>query len=470
MSARSRTLLPSLGVFAASSLVVSNMIGQGVFLKGRAMMCEVGFGSGELLAWAVAGILTLCGTLALAELAAMIPESGGIYAFMRRAYGPWAAFAFGWMILFVLAPAAIGALGAGAAIFFNRLSGGLLDTLTTHLDFAGLHLSLGGVQIGGFLFIAIITLINCLPTAVNGGIAALFATMKVVVLAGITLGGFLLGAHHAVPAAATLCGGVLASVRGGAPGFAAAVLAALYAFNGWQSVIYVAGEVKRPQLTLPRALIGGVGLVLILYVAANAAFVRVLGDHAILALPANASLGVAVAQSIFGPAVGSIAAAVFFFSAAATLHIVIFSESRIVYALASDGVLFAPLARVSRSAVPIRAVLATSGVAMTLLLFAGFDALSDYLIFNTFIFFIASAIGVFVLRRKEPDTPRPYRVNCYPIVPAVFVLASLWVLVQTLVTNRTASLIGIAILLASIPVYLLRRGASVGRAADLPPS
>jgi len=103
---------------------------------------------------------------------------------------------------------------------------------------------------------------------------------------------------------------------------------------------------------------------------------------------------------------------------------------------------------------------------MTLLLFAGFDALSDYLIFNTFIFLIASAVGVFVLRRKEPDTPRPYRVSGYPIVPAVFVLVGLWVLVQTLITNPTGSLVGIAILLASIPIYLLRRGTGVGRAAD----
>ena len=468
---KARTLLPTLGVAAAGSLVVSNMIGQGVFLKGRAMLCEVGSSSGELLAWAVAGVLTLCGALALAELAAMIPESGGIYAFLRRAYGRWAAFSFGWMVLLVLAPAAIGALGAGAAIFFNRLSGGWLDTWTTHIDIAGIHLTLGGVQIGGFVFIAIVTLINTLPTAVNGGIATIFAAMKIAVLAGITIAGFILGAHHGAPSAsAALCAGIAANVRGGAAGFAAAVLASLYAFNGWQSVIYVAGEVKRPQSTLPRALIGGVGIVLILYVFANAAFLRVLGESAILALPASASLGVTVAHALFGPAIGSISAAIFFISAAATLHIVIFSESRVTYALARDGVLFAPLARVSRHAVPVRAVLATSGIAMTLLLFAGFDALSDYLIFNTFLFFLASVIALFVLRRKEPETARPYRVVGFPVVPAVFIVVSIWVLVQTLVTNPTGSLIGIAILLASIPVYLMRRSRGVGRSAYLPPA
>jgi len=173
---------------------------------------------------------------------------------------------------------------------------------------------------------------------------------------------------------------------------------------------------------------------------------------------------------LFGPAIGSISAAIFFISAAATLHIVIFSESRVTYALARDGILFAPLARVSRHAVPVRAVLATSGIAMTLLLFAGFDALSDYLIFNTFLFFLASVIALFVLRRKEPETARPYRVVGFPVVPAVFIVVAIWVLVQTLVTNPTGSLIGIAILLASIPVYLMRRSRGVGRSADLPPA
>ena len=469
MKAQSRTLLPSLGIAAAASLVISNMIGQGVFLKGRAMLCEVGTPTAELIAWAVAGVLTLCGALALAELSAMIPESGGMYAFLRRAYGPWAAFAFGWMILLVLAPAAIGALGAGAAIFFNRLSGGALDAVTTNLTLGGLHVTFGGIQLGAFAIIALVTLVTCLPTPINGGIATIFAGLKLVVLGGITLAGFALGEHHpATLAGGTLCAGVAANVRGGTAGVAAAILASLYAYNGWQSVMYVAGEVKRPQIALPRALIGGVGLVLVLYVFANAAFIHVLGAAAIFALPASASLGVTVAQALFGPTIGAVSAAVFFFSAVATMHIVIFSESRVTYALARDGVLFAPLARVTRQSVPVRAVLATSGVAMTLLLFAGFDALSDYLIFNTFVFVIASVVALFVLRRKEPETARPYRVLGYPVVPAIFVLVGLWVIVQTLVTSPTNSLIGIGILLASIPVYLVRRGRDVGHSADLP--
>jgi APA family basic amino acid/polyamine antiporter len=266
------------------------------------------------------------------------------------------------------------------------------------------------------------------------------------------------GGHLAAAApAATRCAGIPATLPGSAAGFSAAILAALYAYNGWTSVTCIAGEVLRPATTLPRALIGGVGLVLILYVLANAAFIHVLGPAFIASLSPSGSIGVAAAEALFGPSWAVFSAGVLFFSATATMHIVIFTASRVTYALACDGVLFAPLAKVSANGVPMRAVIATSLVSLPLVLIAGFDALSDYLIFVGWMFFVATVVGLFVLRRREPHAIRPYQVFGYPLVPAAFVLVALWVLVQTLVTSPGRSSIGIAIVASSVPVYLLRR-------------
>ncbi|HTJ27705.1 MAG TPA: APC family permease [Candidatus Limnocylindria bacterium] len=450
MTTTPRTLLRTLGLVAAASIIVTNMIGQGVYLKARVMICEVATTPAMIAAWVVAGALALCGALALAELGAAIPESGGIYAFLRRAYGEAAAFAFGWMTLFIGAPAAIGALGSGAAIFFDRLSGGALD---------GHALGIAGTQWFALALIAVVTLINCAPAALNGGVATGFALLKIATIVGIAAAGLLLGHREVAQAAAAgpACTGVAAATRGGAAGFAAALIAALYAYNGWHAVTLVAGEVRAPQRTIPRALGIGVGLVAVLYVFANVAFARVLGPAAIAALPASASVGVATVEALFGPAWGAVSSLLLFLSAAATLHVVVLSYARVTHALAADGALFAPLARLSRHGVPVRAVLATSAIAALLVLVANFDALSDYYVFNLWVFFVAAVVALFVLRRREPALARSYRVTGYPFVPALFVLVALWVLVQTLVASPRNSLVGLAIVALAFPVYAWRR-------------
>jgi APA family basic amino acid/polyamine antiporter len=454
-----RDVLRSVGPLAAASIVVANMIGQGVFLKGRAMLCEVGSAPVEIVAWGLAGLLVLCGALAFAELGTMMPSSGGLYPFLRRAYGEPVAFAFGWMMLFIGTPASIGALGVGAGIFFNQLSGGALDHLARTFALGGVQVTTSGTQWFALVLIAVVTLVNCAPVRTNGALATGFAVMKVAVLAGVTFAGFALAhAHAAVPAAALACAGVAASVRGGAAGFAAALLAALYAYNGWTSVTFVAGEVIAPARSIPRALVGGVGAVLVLYVLANTAFVRVLGAQAIAMLPPSASVGVAVAETLFGSAWGRIAAALLLISTIATLHIVVLAFSRVTFALAADGALFAPLARLSPTAVPVRAVLATSGISALLVLVAGFDALSDYYVFNTWIFIAPAVAALVILRRREAHAARPFRVPGYPIVPVLFVAVALWILLQAIVANPRGALIGIAIVAASLPVYFWRKG------------
>ena len=456
------TVLRSLGLGATSSIIICNMVGQGVFLKARVMTCNVGSPVLMTTAWVVAGLLALCGALTFAELGAAIPESGGIYAFLRRAYGKPIGFAFGWMLLFVASPASTAALAAGAAIFFNLASGHALDRFTGSANLFGITFTLSGMQSAAIALLVAVTAINCAPALVNGRIATVFAVLKIAMLAAVTLAAFGLGhgalANFAASGAGGACTGVAPTTRFGLPGFAAALIGALYAYNGWHSVTLVAGEVKNPGRAFPAALGASVALVIGCYVAANVAFVYVLGPLAIASLPPGSSVGITVVETLFGPIWRTIAAAFLFASVAATLHVTILTNARVTYALAKDGLGFGILARLSaRARVPVNAVLANCALAAVLVVIGSFDTLSDYLIFNIWVFFVATAGAVFVLRRREPALPRPYRTIGYPVVPAIFMAVAGWLLVQTLLSNPRNSFIGLAVVALSFPYYFWQR-------------
>jgi APA family basic amino acid/polyamine antiporter len=303
-----------------------------------------------------------------------------------------------------------------------------------------------------------------LPAIRNGEIATASAALKIGMLVAVTLAAFALGhgsvAQFRAGGASGSCDGVAAALRGGVPGFAAALIGALYAYNGWHSLTLVAGEVKQPGRTLPLALIVSVVLVIVLYVAGNASFVYVLGPLQIMNLAPSASVGVTVVDALFGPLGRIMAAAFLFASVAATLHVTIFTNARVTYAVANDTLGFAMLGRLSpRGHVPVNAVLLNSLIAIGLVLAGTFDTLSNYLIFNTWVFFVAAGAAMFVLRRREPALVRPYRAFGDPVVPAIYVLVGAWLVVETAITTPQASAIGLAVVAVSFPVYYLRRRA-----------
>jgi APA family basic amino acid/polyamine antiporter len=459
------TTLRTLSFGAAASIAICAMIGQGVFLKARVMTCNVGTPTAMLAAWALAGLLALCGALTLGELGAAIPESGGMYAFFERAYGEAIAFAYGWMVLFIGAPASIAALAVGAALFFNVASERALDHLTSTTVVAGAHLSVTGVQLAALALVAAVTAINCAPVVVNGRLATVLAALKIAMLASVTLAAFTLArgnaAHFASSGAAGSCVGVVASLRGGAAGFAAAVIGALYAYNGFNGLTWVAGEVKNPGRTLPAALVASVSLVGFLYIAANAGFVNVLSPLSIASLAPDRPVGIAVVETLFGSTWRTIAAAFLFASVAATLHVTMLTVARVTFALARGGLGIAALARLTpRGRVPVNAVLTNSVLACVLVVAGSFDALSNYFVFNAWVFYVAAGVAVFVLRRREPGMPRPYRTFGYPAVPVAYVAVGTWLVVQTALSSPGPSLIGLAIVAVSFPAYILRRSRS----------
>jgi APA family basic amino acid/polyamine antiporter len=236
-------------------------------------------------------------------------------------------------------------------------------------------------------------------------------------------------------------------------GFAAALLSALYAYNGWIVITSIAGEIKRPGTTIPLALFGGVTLVVVLYVLANAAFVRVLGFAQILHLGPAASVGITSAERLFGSAWGGISSAILLFSVIATLHVVVLNYSRITYAIAQDGLFLAPLSVLGNDGVPVRAVVATSAIALGLVLVMGFERLSDWFTFEIWLIFVIAVVGLFALRRSEPQALRPYRVSGYPFVPAAFLIVAGYILVVTAITRPLDAGLALAVTLTGPPVY-----------------
>ncbi|HVR71478.1 MAG TPA: amino acid permease, partial [Vicinamibacteria bacterium] len=420
------TLVRGLGLVAAASMLISNVIGTGVFLKTRVMTCNVGSPSLVIAVWVTAGLLSLAGALTYAELAAAMPRSGGEYVFLREAYGRRWAFLYGWMRFFVGNTGGAAALAVGFAIFLNAVSGDVLGPP-----------AISAVAIGALM---VVTLVNCAAVSVGGRIATTLTVLKSALVLGVGLGAFLLArgdwAHFGLDAGGGTCEGVEAAARGGAAGFAAAMLGALWAYNGWNEVTYVAGEVKEPGRNLPLAIIGGITVVGALYVFVNVSYFYVLAPAEVASVPASSAVATRAAAAFLGPAAAKLMAAAMAVSVFGALQAMTLVTARIPHAMAEDGLFFRGLARLSpRTRVPIRALVAQAVWASVLVLSGTFDELTDYAIFAILIFLALTTASVFVFRRRRPELDRPYRTWGYPVVPALFLLVAGWLIVNTVQTS-----------------------------------
>lgn len=452
-------LVRGLTLVAALSVVVGNVIGTGVFLKARVMTCNVGTPKMVLLVYVVAGLLSLAGALTYAELAAMMPRAGGEYVFLREAYGPRWAFLYGWMSFFIGKAGSQAALGVGFAIFLNVLLGGVLSGQYFSANLFGYAFPFGHLQVVALAAIIIVTLINCAAVQVSGGVAALLTGIKIALVLLVGIGAFLLAqgadwSHFAMSNTSGACEGVSASARAGFAGFGAAMLGALWAYDGWNNVTLVAGEVKDPHRNLPRALIGGMLLVSGLYIFVNVAYFYVLSPIEVASVSAASSVATEVARRFLGPLAVSLIAAALLSSTFGTLHTSILTGARVPYAMAQDRLFFKSLSTVSaRTHVPIGALIAQAVWACVLTLSGSFDALTDYAIFGLWIFYALVTASVFVFRKRMPDAERPYRTLGYPVVPILFLIVAGLLLLNTLLTTPKQALTGIILIALGLPVY-----------------
>lgn len=452
-------LVRGLSLIAAISIVVGNVIGAGVFLKARVMTCNVGTPKMVLLVYVIAGLLSLAGALTYAELAAMMPHAGGEYVFLREAYGPRWAFLYGWMSFFIGKAGSQAALGVGFAIFLNVLLGGSLSGQYFSANLLGYQIPFGHLQVVALAAIVIVTLINCAAVKVSGGVAALLTAIKIGLVLLVGVGAFLLAqgadwSHFAMVNAGGACEGVSASARAGFAGFGAAMLGALWAYDGWNNVTLVAGEVKDPHRNLPRALIGGMLLVSGLYIFVNFAYFYVLSPTEVANVSAASSVATEVARRFLGPLAVSLIAAALLSSTFGTLHTSILTGARVPYAMAQDRLFFRRLSKVSsRTHVPIGALIAQAIWACILTLSGSFDALTDYAIFGLWIFYALVTASVFVFRKRMPEAERPYRTWGYPVVPILFLIVAGMLLVNTVLTTPKQALTGVGLIALGLPVY-----------------
>jgi len=445
-----RELTRGVGAWGAIAVNVANMIGTGVFLKTRVMTCNVGSPKTVLLVWIAAGLLSLAGTFSYSEIAAMMPEAGGDYVYLRRAYGRLAGFLYGWMTFAVAKAASQAALAVGLAIFMNVALGGLLQ----HWRLFGF----GGLTLVALATIWTVALLNCASVVAGGRMAFGITIAKVVLVLGVGIGAFLLApgswSHLADSGAAGTCEGVSASARGGIAGFGAAMLGALWAYDGWNNVAPLAGEIRDPQRNLPRAFVGGMLVVAFLYVFVNVAYFYVLTPAQVASVSTTSSVATEVLRRYLGPAAVSVTAVALMISSFGSLHASVLANSRVPFAMARDGLFFRGLAHLSaRANVPARAILAQAAWASVLALSGSYDALTDSVVFVSWLFYGLSTASLFVFRRTVPDLPRPYRALGYPLVPVVFVLVTLALLINTFIAAPRQAFQGVAVLIAGLPLY-----------------
>lgn len=466
-------LVRGLGLLAAVSVIIGNVIGTGVFLKARVMTCNVGTPGWVIAAWVAAGLLSLAGALTYAELTAMKPVAGAEYVFLRDAYGRVSSFLYGWMQMFIAKPGSQAAVGMAFGIGLNDFLGnGALEKIVfLKTTLFGFPFEISMVTVVAIMVIIIFTTLNCASVALSGQIATALTFVKIVLIFFVAVGAFLWVtgdfAHFSMVENGGACTGVGESVRYGSAsysfsaGFAAAMLGALWGYDGWNNLTFVAGEVKEPGRNIPLAIIGSTVLIIIVYVFAHFAYFYAMDPTAIASVSDKSSVAKVVVSMFFGgdPASFAVGLAVALFtvglmlSSLGTLHTSILSGSRIPYAMAQDGMMLKAFKRLSVNGVPIPALLFQGVVACILALSGSFDALTNYVVFGSWIFYALVTSSIFVYRRKYPDATRPYRAFGYPVIPIVFLLVVLWLLITTIISDTFQSFIGIGLILLGLPVY-----------------
>lgn len=446
-----------LGVWAAGSIVVGTVIGSGVFLVPATMIHDVGSVEKLFVVWIVAGVLSLFGALSYAELAAAMPEAGGEYVYLSAAYGPFWAYLYGWTQFWVAKSGSIATLAAG---FYTYLTA-FLPVLGLPVVVVPFHIGPGGrlleIHYGQLVAIAVIILlagVNYVGVRSGGNLQVFVTAIKMLLIAGIVVVGLISGkgdfSHFGQHIPAT----------GGLAGFFAAMVSALWAYDGWNNVSMVSSEIRAPQRNLPRALILGTSAVIATYLLVNLAYFYVLSPGAVAQTHRVAA---DMMSRLYGHGAAASVTIAVLISIFAALNGSILSGARVPYAMARDGLFFRTAAEVHPTyKTPGNSMILLAGWACVVVLSGWYDDLYNFVIFGSWILYLLTAISVFVLRRKRPDIPRPYRATGYPLVPVLFVAVAALLLASTLQTRPRESLMGIGLMALGIPFYFYWKRSATG--------
>jgi APA family basic amino acid/polyamine antiporter len=442
-SATRPELARELGVAHAAAIVVGTIIGSGIFLVPAEMMQAVGSAGLVYLAWIVGGFLSFFGALTYAELSAMKPQAGGEYIYMRDGYGPVGGFLYAWTWFLISKPGSIATITTGLVRILGTFAA--FSFLPHVITTRPVPITYGTLV--AIAAVILVSALNYIGVKKAGDFHLFFTVLKIAMILAIVVAGFTYARGTWGNFSSSFAG-----AKGGIAGFVAALVAALWAYDGWNMVTTVSGEIRNPQRTLPVALISGVAMVAALYMAVNAAVQFVMPAVAIAGSPRPASDATAFAWGATGAAVVSAGMAV---SMLVTLNGSIMTGARIPYALARDGYFFDALAAVHpRFRTPSVAIVVQAVMAIALLLIASsFRELFSLTIFSEFLVYMLAAATIFIFRAREPRANRPYRTWGYPVVPALFIVVSAGLLYYTFMDNVRNSLVGVAIIAAGLPVF-----------------
>lgn len=450
------TLRPALGARDGALLTIGAMVGTGIFLTAGDVARALPHPALVLGAWLVGGALTLAGALAYAELGAMFPRAGGLYHFVREAWGPLPAFLYGWTCLLVIMTGGIAAIAVGFGEYFGALVPAFSGARV--LWSAG-GWSVTGAQGAAALAIVALTAVNHLGVREGALVQNLFTLAKLGAVAALVGFGLTRGGPWFAAAPASLP--PLGSLAGAA---GLALVAALWTYDGWYALTFTAAEMRAPARDLPRALLTGVAVVTALYLALNLVYLRVLPVAELARSPRAAESAAAV---LFGAGGAALVAFGVALSSFGCLAATILYAARIYAPMAEDGVFPARFARVdARWRTPVAALWLQGAWAVVLALTGGYTSLFTYVTFGSLLFHLLGGLALFRLRRTRPDAERPYRAHGYPVVPALFVGATLLLAGGTLASTPRESLLGLLAIAAGLPAYAFwRRRARAGAAA-----
>jgi basic amino acid/polyamine antiporter, APA family len=473
MQAENNMLKKRVNLFDGVAMVAGGMIGSGIFIVSADIARTVGSPGWLMVVWLITGIITIIGALSYGELAAMMPSVGGQYVYLRESYHPLIGFLFGWTTFLVIQCGSIAAVSVG----FAKFSGVIFPWVSENnilMQIGGLKIN--STQMVGMLLIVFLTWLNTRGIVTGKIVLNIFSSTKVIALIGFIVVGLVVSkgiSSFAVNKEVFWQAGKIAENNQLVPiaGFAlvaalgTALVGSLFAADAWYNITYISGEVINPKRTVPLSLLFGTLLVSALYFVANFVYILILPLHGSpdgatelargIQFATDDRVATSVMQVIIGDYAAIIMAVFIMISTFGCSHIMILAAPRIYYAMARDGLFFKKVGDLNHKGVPAFALIVQGAWSIILCLSGTYNNLLDYVIFAVLLFFTLTILAIFILRRKRPDIPRPYKAFGYPFIPAIYILTTVTIMVILLKYKPNYTFPGLAIVLLGIPVFFL---------------